>query len=179
MLVLPSPQALRPGVKNFFSVGGTLAVPRAVGQVLGNESPLLVPILRAPTTAYSYNPKDEAEAVEEPFAVGQQLSLISALQARNSARFTVLGSVEMLQDQWFNANVKTAGKETTAANREFAKQLSSWTFKELGVLKVGKLQHYLAEDRKNFNTSSLSVPEHNPTIYRIKNDVVSTAQPKP
>ncbi|KAJ9666264.1 oligosaccharyl transferase glycoprotein complex, beta subunit [Coniosporium apollinis] len=176
VLVLPPPQDLRPGVKNFFSVGGSIAVPRAVGQVLGNESPLLVPILRAPATAYSYNPKDEAEAVEEPFAVGQQLSLVSALQARNSARFTVLGSVEMLQDQWFNAKVETAGKETTTANREFAKQLSSWTFKELGVLKVGKLQHYLTEDGKKFNTSSLSVPEQNPRIYRIKNDVAFTIE---
>lgn len=136
-----------------------------------------MPILRAPATAYSYNPKDEAEAVEEPFAVGQQLSLVSALQARNSARFTVVGSVEMLQDHWFNAKVKQAGAETATANREFAQRLSGWTFKELGVLKVGHLQHYLTEDGKEFNTSSLDVPEHNPTIYRIKNDVVSVTHP--
>ena len=78
-----------------------------MGQTLGNASPLLAPILKAPVTAYTYNPKEEGESVEEPFATGSQLALISAMQARNSARFTVLGSLDMLQDKWFDALVKT------------------------------------------------------------------------
>lgn len=176
VLLVDAPKALKPGVKDYFNVDGTIAVPRAVGQVLGNASPLLAPILKAPATAYSYNPKDEAESLEDVFAVGSQLSLITTFQARNSARFTVLGSVEMLEDKWFDAKVKKAdASETiTTANKAFAEKVSAWTFQEIGVLKVGRLQHFLneavAEGKRN-----LTIPEFTQTydgLYRIKNDVV-------
>lgn len=177
VLLLPAPTALRPDVNSFFAVDGVLAVPRAVGHTLGNSSPLLAPILRAPATAYAYNSKDEVEAVEDPFAVGGQLSLVSAMQARNSARFTLLGSAEMLEDAWFDVAVKSIdGSSSTTANRAFAERLSEWAFKELGVLKVGRLQHYLNEgaDGGAVNTSDVAALDMNPKIYRIKNDVVST-----
>ncbi|KAF9696825.1 hypothetical protein EKO04_005611 [Ascochyta lentis] len=169
VLLLPFPAALRSGVKNYFAGEGHIAVPRAVGQVLGNDSPLLSPILRAPSTAYSYSPKDEAEAVEDPFAVGQQLSLVSAMQAHNSARLTVLGSAELLQNKWFAEKAKLGDKAVTTANREFAAKLSAWAFKEIGVLKVGKVIHY--QDDGASKKLNSSVPESNPTIYRVKSDV--------
>ena len=172
-LLLPRPAPLRPDVKNFFGGDGVLAVPKAVGQALGNNSPLLAPILAAPVTAYSYNPKEEGEAVEEPFASGSQLSIVSALQARNSARFTVLGSLEMLQDAWFTASVKGSdGKSVKTANRQFAQQLTEWTFKEVGVLKIGSITHY-ESDQKPAHNNSVLIAENNPSLYRIKNDVVS------
>jgi len=171
VLLLPYPNALKPGVTNYFSGEGVIAVPRAVGQTLGNDSPLLAPILRAPKTAYSYNPKDEAEGVEDPFAVGSQLSLVSSVQALNSARLTVVGSSEMLQNEWFAGH--SAGKDVKTANQDFAKKLTSWTFKETGVLKVGKLVHYLDEGISKKTNTSTAVPENNPKIYRVKNNVVS------
>ncbi|UPX09476.1 oligosaccharyl transferase glycoprotein complex, beta subunit [Ascochyta rabiei] len=169
VLLLPFPAALRSGVQNYFGGEGHIAVPRAVGQVLGNDSPLLSPILRAPSTAYSYNPKDEAEAVEDPFAVGQQLSIVSAIQAHNSARLTVLGSAELLQNKWFAEKAKLGDKAVTTANREFATKLSAWAFKETGVLKVGKVIHY--QDDGASKKLNSSIPESNPTIYRVKSDV--------
>lgn len=176
VLLIPAPKTMKTGVKNYFDVDGTLAVPRAVGQILGNASPLLSPVLRAPETAYSYDPKGE-EALEDVFASGSQLSLVSTFQARNSARFTVLGSAEMLQDAWFNAQVKAprAAEATTTANKAFAERLSAWTFQEIGVLKVGKVQHYLNEGKvkESTNLSVSEFPEINPIMYRIKNDVVS------
>lgn len=173
VLLLPFPKALRPDVKNYFAGDGYIAVPRAVGQVLGNESPLISPILRAPSTAYSYNPKDEAEGSEDPFGVGEQLNVVSALQAHNTARMVVVGSAEMLQNKWFAEKAKLGDKTVTTANREFAQKLSAWAFKEVGVLKVGKLIHYQDEgESKKLNTSA-AVPENNPTIYRVKSDVVS------
>lgn len=172
VLLLPFPAALRSGVKNYFGGEGYIAVPRAVGQLLGNDSPLLSPILRAPSTAYSYDSKDEVEAVEDPFAVGQQLSLVSAMQAHNSARMTVLGSAELLQNKWFAEKAKLGDKAVTTANREFAAKLSAWAFKEAGVLKVGKVIHY--QDEGASKTLNSSIPESNPTIYRIKTDVVSS-----
>jgi oligosaccharyltransferase complex subunit beta len=115
------------------------------------------------------------EGVEDPFAVGQQLSLITTMQARNSARFTVVGSAEMLEDTWFEGKVKRSvgmggagsnAKEVQTSNRAFAKEVTGWTFNEIGVLKVGKIEHYLNEGGVKGNVT-------NPKIYRVKNDVVS------
>lgn len=170
VLLLPLPDPVRSDVKSYFSGEGVIALPRPVGQSLGNGSPLLAPILRAPETAYSYNTKDESLSPEDIFATGSQLALVSALQARNSARFTVLGSAEALEDKWFSASVKSPKSKSavTAANRQFAKQLTGWTFQELGVLKVGKIEHYLSDEFGNIEG------DVNPTIYRIKNDVVNS-----
>ncbi|KAF7587982.1 oligosaccharyl transferase glycoprotein complex, beta subunit [Aspergillus hancockii] len=164
VLLLQPPGKLRDDTKSFFGGEGVLAFPRAAPHTLGDSNPLLAPILHAPATAYSYNPKENSGSVEEVTATGSQLALVSAMQSRNSARLTLLGSVESLQDQWFSATVKTpgSGKETETANREFAKQLTAWTFKETGVLKVGNIEHHLAQNGE----------ELNPKIYRIKNETV-------
>ena len=173
-LLVPRPGPLRPDVKNYFGGDGLLAMPQTVGQTLGNASPLLVPILKAPDTAYSYNPKEEGESLEDPFATGGQLALISAMQARNSARFVVLGSLEMLQNKWFDANIKlSSGKSVKSVNRDFAKQLTAWTFKEAGVLKVGKISHHEVVDASKTGDNSTQLGFQDPGIYRIKNDVVS------
>ncbi|KAA6414160.1 MAG: Dolichyl-diphosphooligosaccharide- glycosyltransferase subunit [Lasallia pustulata] len=179
VLLLPQPKALRSDVTNFFGGDGTIAFPRSVAQELGNASPLLAPILTASSTAYTYNPKDEAETVEDPFAVGQQIALVSAMQARNSARFTVFGSVEALENQWFDATVTgLGGKETRTANRDFAKQITAWTFMETGVLKVGRVEHHLSSITKGAsgNESVSQLGYLNPTIYRVKNDVTFTIE---
>ncbi|KAI4863475.1 Dolichyl-diphosphooligosaccharide-protein glycosyltransferase 48kDa subunit [Hypoxylon rubiginosum] len=168
VLLLPAPGALRPDIKDFFSPvstdGGLIAFPNGMGQTLGPGA-LLTPILRAPSTAYSYNPKEQAESLDDLFASGSQLSLVTAMQARNSARFTVVGSADMLSDKWFDAKVKKVGekKEVSTLNREFAKLLSGWTFKETGVLRVNWIEHHLNEPAQG-NAS-------NPKLYRIKNDV--------
>ena len=176
-LVLPHPKELRSDLKNFFGGEGVLAVPKAVGQTLGNNSPLLVPILRAPDTSYPYNPKEEVDSLEDPFATGSQLALVSAMQARNSARFTVLGSLEMVQDKWFSASVKGVdGKSVKIANRAFATQLTEWAFKEVGVLKVGSVTHYESDFKPVQNNSALTT-ENNPSLYRINNDVVGFILP--
>lgn len=174
VLVIPSPKPGKKGVADLFSVRGPLAVPRAVGQVLGNASPLLSPIISGPSSAYSYNPIDDNEGMEELFAAGSQLSLATAFQGRNSARFAVVGSAEMLQDAWLQAEVQLpGGKAQAVANDEFAQKLTAWAFQELGVVRPGAITHYLAEGAQA-NTSALSTTPHldtNPSIYRINNHV--------
>lgn len=165
VLVLDSPQPIRAGVKPLFSLpeGDVLAFPNSVGHALG-AGQLLSPILRAPSTAYSYNPKEQAEVIEadDLFGAGAQLNLVSAFQARNSARVVLLGSAEMLQDKWFGAKVaRPDAKKTPAANREFAKRLSAFTFQELGVLRVNSVEHRLVGGN-----------ETNPEMYRVKNEAV-------
>lgn len=173
VLLVSRPTPSRADVLNFFGGSGLLALPQTVGQTLGNTSPLVAPILKAPATAYAYNPKDDAESIEDVFATGSQLSLISALQARNSARFVVLGSLESLQDKWFDASVKTPeGKSVKTVNREFAQQLTEWTFKEVGVLKVIDINHYQITPSTKANQNATQIGDSNPEIYRIKNDVV-------
>lgn len=165
VLVLDAPTNVRPGLKKYLEMpGSVLSLPHAVGHALG-AGQLLTPILRAPATAYSYSPKDQAEAVDpdDLFAAGSQLALVSAVQARNSARLTVLGSAEMLQDSVLDAKVARVGdKKVRPDNREFAKRLAGWTFQETGVLRVNGIEHRLKGDN-----------ETNPEIYRIKNEVVS------
>jgi len=188
VLVLPPPGHLRPDLSNPFQVRrsaggdgrserratetgsgtdeGVIAFPNGMGQTLGGGS-LLSPILRGAATSYSYNPKEQTETVDDLFASGAQLALISALQARNSARFTVLGSADMLSDKWFDAEVKKIGEKDSVKtlNREFAKAVAGWTFQETGVLRVNRVEHQLNEEGLRNVT--------NPKIYRIKNDVVS------
>jgi len=177
VVLVRQPEPIRPDLKGYFAGERLVAFPKTVGQVLGNASPLLAPIVRAPKTAYSYNPKDEVEGVEELFASGQQLNLVSAMQARNSARLTVLGSVESLKNEWFDAKVQVPGdKEVGTGNREFAQHTTEWTFKEKGVLKVGPVRHYLDEGENSniINETAVASSEINPKIYRIKNKVVRT-----
>lgn len=167
VLLLPRPGPLRPDTKPFFDGEGILALPRVAPQTLGSDSVLIAPVLHAPATAYSYNPREEIPAAEDIQATGSQLNAVSVMQARNSARFAVLGSVEALEDKWFSATVKApGGKKIPTVNREFAKQLTAWTFKETGVLKVGAIEHHLAAQDGEFPT------ELNPKIYRIKNETV-------
>ena len=178
VLLLPQPSSTRSGTRNFFGGQGVIAFPRCVAQELGNTSPLLNKILGAKSTAYSHNPKDDADTAEDPFALGEQISLVSTVQARNSARFTVFGSLEALEDKWFDAKVKdVTGKESRTANREFAEKVSAWTFKEIGVLKTGRVEHHLSAINKDAsdNDSVTQLGYLNPKIYRIKNDVVSAS----
>ncbi|PHH73358.1 hypothetical protein CDD80_3862 [Ophiocordyceps camponoti-rufipedis] len=166
VLVLDAPSKAPVGVTDLFVMPGTvLAFPRTSGHLLG-QSPLLTPLVRAPFTAYSYNPKEQAEGIDPDdfFGAGQQLSLVTAIQARNSARIVVVGSAEMLQDQWIEAKVAHVDKTPVkAGNREFAKKLTGWAFQEIGVLRVNSIEHHLKGSK-----------EMNPGIYRIKNDVSFT-----
>lgn len=168
VVLMPTPGDYRDDTKNYFGSGGKkdlIAFPRGLGHTLGN-GPLLTPILRAPRTAYIYNQKEQAEVVDDVFAAGEQLSLVSAFQARNSARFTVVGSAEMFQDKWFNAKVKRPGdsEAVEAWNLQFSRRTSAWTFHEIGHLRVNHVEHHLAEEGPLANVS-------NPSIYRVNNNV--------
>lgn len=170
IVLLQSPGQYKAGTKNYFGSGSEkdlIAFPHGIGHVLGN-GPQLTPILKAPRTAYIYNPKEQSEAVDEVFAAGEQLNLISAHQGRNSARFTLVGAAELFQDKWFDAKVKRPGdKEAVKAwNQGFSRRISGWAFHEIGHLRVNEVEHHLAEEGPGANVS-------NPGIYRINQNVVS------
>lgn len=165
VVLLQTPDQYKPGTKNYFAGGKTdlIAFPRAIGHVLG-DGPQLTPVFKAPRTAYIYNEKDQKEVVDEIFAAGEQLDLVSVFQARNSARFTVVGSAAALQDKWFDAQVQRPGdKEAVKTwNQNFARRISGWTFHEIGHLRVNSVEHRCPE------LGNIT----NPGIYRLNHTAV-------
>lgn len=168
VLLLPAPSAYRDDTKNYFAGGKNdlIALPHTLGHILGNGAQL-TPVLKAPRTAYIYNQKEQSEVVDEVFAAGEQLSLVSVFQARNSARFTVVGSAELFQDKWIDAKVKrTSDKEALKTwNLMFARRISGWTFQEIGYLRVNSVEHRVAEEGPLANIS-------NPSSYRVSQNAV-------
>jgi oligosaccharyltransferase complex subunit beta len=102
---------------------------------------------------------------------------VTALQARNSARLTVVGSSELLEDAWFGKDVKRSvglggvgsdAKNVKTSNQDFVKEVTGWTFNEIGVLRVTNIEHHLNEKVEADKVL-------NPKIYRVKNDVVCSS----
>jgi len=126
---------------------------RGVGMVSDPDNPLVLSLLRASSTAYSYNPLEKID--EFPMAVGSSTLLVAALQARNNARVVFVGSLEFFSDQFFQASVQKANggkKFDKSGNQELALALARWTFKDTGVLRVGQVKHHL-KGEKNPPTS--------------------------
>lgn len=73
------------------------------------SNPLVLDVLHASSTAYSYNPDEEV--LDYPHAVGKSTLLVSALQARNNARVVVAGSIAMFSDEYLTSGVSSGGKQ--------------------------------------------------------------------
>lgn len=115
---------------------------RGVGMTADPENPLVLAVLSASSTAYSFNPDEKIE--EFPHAVGKNTLLISALQARNNARVAFVGSLDFFSDEFFSASVQGVGADgVDSSNEVLATALSQWVFKEKGVLRVGAVAHHL------------------------------------
>ncbi|KTW28993.1 dolichyl-diphosphooligosaccharide-protein glycotransferase [Pneumocystis jirovecii RU7] len=131
---------------------------RGVAHLLTNNQ-LIVPILGAERTAYTYDIKDEHDFVKEPCVAGTQVSLVTGFQARNNARIIVAGSIEMFSNTFFNSYVE---KNVKSGNRYFVEEITQWLFQEKSVLKVISMKHNLLN--KTLHTS--------PNVYKIKDKVV-------
>lgn len=136
---------------------------RGVGLIADTENPLVMEILRASSSAYSYKPDEKI--TEYPHAVGKNTLLIAALQARNNARVVFSGSLDFFSDEFFTSpvqNVREGKRYEKSGNEALANDLSQWVFKENGVLRVGTVAHH-------------RVGETNaPVAYTIGDDVVYT-----
>lgn len=71
------------------------------------ENPLVLSVLHASSTAYSYQP--DVEVDDYPLAVGTNTLLVAALQARNNARVVFVGSLDFFSDEFFSSAVQKAG----------------------------------------------------------------------
>ncbi|XP_076364934.1 dolichyl-diphosphooligosaccharide--protein glycosyltransferase non-catalytic subunit Ost48 [Tachypleus tridentatus] len=116
---------------------------RGVGMISDQDNILVLEVLTASSTAYSYKP--DVEISEYPHAVGKSTLLISALQARNNARVVFSGSLDFFSDQFFQASVQKAhgGKRyEKSGNQEVATALAKWVFKQKGVLRTSNVKHH-------------------------------------
>ena len=115
-----------------------------IGMLLDDENELLIPVITATSTAYSFFPADKI--TEHPEAVGKSTTLITALQARNNARVMFVGSLEMLSDKMILSPVKKAGTDKlhpSNGNAALIQSLLNWTFKKVGVLRIAEVNHHL------------------------------------
>lgn len=70
------------------------------------DNPLVLPLLIADNTAYSYNPDQPIK--EYPHVVGKNVVLIAGLQARNNARVVFSGSLAFFSDEFLASGVQKA-----------------------------------------------------------------------
>ncbi|CAG2227728.1 dolichyl-diphosphooligosaccharide--protein glycosyltransferase 48 kDa subunit-like [Mytilus galloprovincialis] len=126
-------------------VGSKISSPflfRGVGMVADQENPLVMNVLHASSTAYSFNPDTKID--DYPHAVGKNTLLVAALQARNNARVVFVGSLEFFSDELFTSPVQNAiGKQKfdKSGNEQLSFNLADWVFREKGVLRVGAVKH--------------------------------------
>ncbi|KAJ8725387.1 hypothetical protein PYW08_003570 [Mythimna loreyi] len=136
------------------------------GLILDKDNTLVLPILTADSTAYSYNPKSQVK--EYPHAVGRKTVLIAALQARNNARIVFSGSLFFFSDEAFNSAVaKVHGDKVSSAqsgNKALAVRLSEWAFGERGRLRVRNVHHNRQGDKESSNTYTIT----DTVVYRIE-----------
>jgi len=134
------------------------------GLMVDNENPLVLEILTASSTAYSHNPDEPV--TEYPHATGKGTVLVAGLQARNNARVVFVGSIEMLSDKFFNAEVSSSSgkKAAKSGNQALAVALASWCFQLSGVLRVKGVDHHL-EGEKGPQTVAYTVTDD--VVYSI------------
>lgn len=117
---------------------------QGTGLLADRENPLVLQILTADSSAYSYVPENPIK--EYPHAVGRGTLLIAALQARNNARIVFSGSLYFFSDEAFTSSVQKAqGGQLfkKSGNQDVANSLIKWVFGEQGRIRVENVAHHL------------------------------------
>lgn len=139
---------------------------RGTGLLADRENPLVLQLLTADSTAYSYVPE---QAIKEyPHAVGKGTLLIAALQARNNARVVFSGSLFFFSDEAFTSGVQQAGSADAKAhklsgNRAVGESISQWVFGEVGRLRVASVEHH--KEGEKSPPAAYTITE--PAVYTI------------
>lgn len=114
---------------------------QGVGLQVAKTNQLVAPIMTASKTAYSWTPNKVVTSM--PMVLGQEMTLISALEAKNNARVVVSGSLKFFSDE-FSDN-----------NEAYALQLALWAFQRVGVLKLENVRHFLSENKETLETYTI------------------------
>lgn len=168
--IVASPENL---IKSPIIVGPSKVSPllyKGTGLLADKENPLVLQILTADSTAYSYIPSSPIN--EYPHAVGKGTLLIAALQARNNARVVFSGSLFFFSDEAFTSSVQKVQdgklfKET--GNQAVATSLTKWVFGENGRLRVVSVSHH--KDGEKEPPQAYTILE--PVVYTISIEQLS------
>ncbi|XP_060529074.1 dolichyl-diphosphooligosaccharide--protein glycosyltransferase 48 kDa subunit [Cylas formicarius] len=138
---------------------------KGTGLLADSDNPLVLALLTADSTAYSYQPNQPIK--EYPHAVGKDTILIAGLQARNNARVVFSGSLAFFSDEFFTSSLEKAHggvKAEKSGNEDVAIAISQWVFKEHGRLRVKSVNHHKEGEKTP------------PQDYTIMDDVVYTIE---
>ncbi|GAA5969579.1 hypothetical protein JCM3765_003440 [Sporobolomyces pararoseus] len=122
------------------------------------RSPLLSPILSPPSTTFSAQSDSQLEDLR---FYGTRSAAVSGFQARNNARITVVGSLQVFSDRAADSAIKL--HHTTypkSGNSAFVSDLTRWTFSSTGQRRVVSVQH-------GVSGRELS----NPQTYRVNDEL--------
>lgn len=149
---------------------------RGTGLLADRENKLVLQLLTAQSTAYSYVPENPIK--EYPHAVGRGVLLIAALQARNNARVVFSGSLYFFSDEAFSSGVQNAQSGQAykkSGNQEVAISISKWVFGEVGRIRVVNVAHHKAGE--TVPPQSYTITE--PVVYTIAIEELDNGQWKP
>ncbi|KAI9255464.1 Dolichyl-diphosphooligosaccharide--protein glycosyltransferase subunit WBP1 [Sporodiniella umbellata] len=118
-----------------------------IGLTVG-KNPFSHAILNAESSAFVSDVYEKKAGTEKP------VTLVGALQARNSARVAITGSLDLFSNQLMDSKASKSG------NVAFIDQLCQWVFQEKGVLKVVDHKHHKEGE------------EEQRDWYRVKDEIV-------
>lgn len=122
---------------------------RGTGILADRENPLVIPLLTADSTAYSYVP--DTPIKDYPHAVGKGAILLAALQARNNARVVFSGSLYFFSDDAILSQVKKVNDiaiHEQSGNAQVVNAISKWVFGESGQIRVVSVKHNKEGDKE-------------------------------
>lgn len=149
---------------------------RGTGILADRENPLVLPLLTADSTAYSYVP--DTPIKEYPHAVGKGTILLAALQARNNARVVFSGSLYFFSDEAIMSQVKKVGEvqvHDQSGNLNVINAISKWVFKEAGEIRVKSVKHHKEGEKEA--PGSYTITEA--VVYTIEVEQLIDGQWKP
>ena len=160
----------------FLSLDNQSILYRGIGHKIDLKNVLGFRILSAnPTTYYA------SSTTNDIGKSGVDISLISAIQARNNARLLFTGSLDLFSNEFFSINIQNS----LNGNDLFTKELSKWVFGESSVLRFRDVRHNKVDgtppdvilhekDRPDLPTTLYPDPEitRNSLVYRIKDEIV-------
>jgi len=119
-----------------------------IGHSVAPDNDRVVVAVTGNPTTYSTELTDDLK--DEERLIGMDIALVSLMQTSNNARVSVVGSLDFFSDDYFNRQFTPTKNHLTtesviSGNREFCKDLTLWTFQDIGVLRVNSVRHYNAD----------------------------------
>lgn len=150
---------------------------RGISHTVEDSNILALKVLKGNPSTYSTSPNKPVG--DGPESAGDASVLVSAVQARNNARVTISGSIEMYSNAFYHVEGMEVG------NAAFCEDLTKWTFGEKAVLRFRDIVHHRIDgtppdvilhekERPDLPLSLYPDPEitRNSLVYRIKDEIV-------